>query len=344
MNPTLRLYLRALIPVAIGVGVVAWLMADEFSISQFKLIPWTGRTMAAIAIAMIFVVGREYGMMMRWRVLTDRKLSWSQTFKVTMMAEFTSAVTPTTAGGSALSMVFLHREGIDLGRGASLTLITLMLDELFVVVACPLLLIFIPSSLLFGFEDSSGSASDLQTLFWIVYGGICLVTILLYLGAFVIPHRIASFLSRMFSFRLLRRWQPKVDRLGRDLTAAGRDLRQRPVRWWLQALAATVISWVSRYLVVNALFWGFSPAAPQFTIFARQFVVWTLLTVSPTPGGSGISEWLFTRFYGDLIGNLSMALIIAIVWRVVSYYIYLLFGVAMLPSWLRKSKKTGSMP
>ena len=96
------------------------------------------------------------------------------------------------------------------------------------------------------------------------------------------------------------------------------------------------MTWISRFLVVNALFWGFAEAAPQAVVFGRQFVVWTLLTISPTPGGSGISEWLFTTFYGDLLPNASMTLVIAIIWRLLTYYVYLLAGIIFLPLWMRK--------
>lgn len=68
-------------------------------------------------------------------------------------------------------------------------------------------------------------------------------------------------------------------------------------------------------------------------VFCRQFVVWVVLMVSPTPGGSGISEWLFANYYGDLIGNIGIAAILALVWRLFSYYIYLVIGMALLPAY-----------
>lgn len=104
-------------------------------------------------------------------------------------------------------------------------------------------------------------------------------------------------------------------------------------------MSATAFTWISRYLVVNALFWGFSPMASQAVVFARQFVVWTLLTVSPTPGGSGVSEWLFTNYYGDLLRDTSMALVIAVIWRIITYYIYLIIGAFSMPSWMKPRKK-----
>lgn len=328
---------KTLIPVAIGVAVVVGMMMREFTLDQFRTIPWTPVSIVGILLAVVAMTGREFGLMWRWRVLTDSGLTWRQSFRVTMMQEFTSAITPTTAGGSALSMVFLHREGLSLGRSTSITLVTLMLDELFVVVACPLIFLLIPGGEIFGFAEDK-LAAGLRVSFWIVYGGVCLITVLLYIGAFVAPHRIAAGLTRLFGLRWLRRWQPKVREMGQNLTEAGRDLRHRPWRWWAQAFSATVMTWVSRYLVVNALFFGFAPTAPQTIVFARQFIVWTLLTVSPTPGGSGISEWLFATYYGDLLPVASMALVIAVIWRLISYYVYLIFGVFALPSWLRRPK------
>ena len=107
----------------------------------------------------------------------------------------------------------------------------------------------------------------------------------------------------------------------------------------LEAFCATALTWSSRYLVVNALFLGFVPGADQLVVFGRQFVVWVVLMVSPTPGGSGVSEWLFTTYYGDLIGDTALALVIAVFWRIITYYIYLAIGAIILPSWLRHKKQ-----
>ncbi len=91
--------------------------------------------------------------------------------------------------------------------------------------------------------------------------------------------------------------------------------------------------------MVNAIFLGFAPWSDQLLVFCRQFVVWTLLSVSPTPGGSGVSEWLFTTYYGDMLGSAGIALIIAIIWRLASYYLYLFTGAVLVPAWIKKRNK-----
>lgn len=127
-----------------------------------------------------------------------------------------------------------------------------------------------------------------------------------------------------------------MDGVASDLSEASRQLRGMGWRWWTKAAGATALSWISRFLVVNALFAAFVPEAPQMLVLGRQAIVWLLLTVSPTPGGSGISEWLFTTYYGDLVGDRSMTLVVAVMWRILTYYIYLAAGAVVIPAWSRK--------
>lgn len=158
-------------------------------------------------------------------------------------------------------------------------------------------------------------------------------------GILVRPDAVAKLINRIFRWKLLRRWAKGADEMGRNMIEASKAVRGAGIGWWANVFGATILSWFSRYLVVNALFWGFCPDASGMLVFGRQFVVWVVLMVSPTPGGSGISEWLFTQYYGDLIGSTSIALMLALAWRLLSYYLYLIVGAALIPSYFRRSPK-----
>jgi hypothetical protein len=123
------------------------------------------------------------------------------------------------------------------------------------------------------------------------------------------------------------------------MVATSKELKSRPFGFWLEVFGGTALSWTSRYLVVNALFLAFLPQCDpyQWIILARQFVIWVVLMVSPTPGGSGLSEWLFSEYYGDIVPTVGMALVLAICWRIISYYIYLAIGASIVPSWLKNT-------
>ena len=325
---------KIMLPVIIGLLVVAWMFHNEFNPKSWDAFHFDLRVVGCIALAWLFMIGRDFGLSWRFRAITDRKLSWWQVIRVNMLCEFTSCVTPTSVGGSTFGLIYLNREGIPLGRATTLMMTTLFLDELFFVVSLPVVMFIVPYRELFGFEHSAFN-TGLQTVFWSVYGILTLWTAVLFVGIFIKPRAIHKALNWIFHFRLLRRWQHNVDVMGDQMEATGKDLRSRRIRWWLVTFGATALSWSSRYLVVNALFLGFAPYADQLIVFCRQFVVWVVLMVSPTPGGAGISEWLFTTYYGDLLHSTSITLGIALFWRIISYYVYLIIGACILPWWFR---------
>lgn len=333
---------KILLPVLIGLGVVALMFvhdAKKENIEQvMQSVNVTAHTILFLIIAWVFMLGRDLGLSWRFRALTDHKLRWTQAFKVDFLCEFTSCITPSAVGGSSLGMIFLHREGVELGRATTLMITTLFLDELFFVISCPIVIFLTPVNEIFN-SGSIAFSHGIKLTFWLVYTGICLWTLLLFLGIIVKPKYISNTIYKIFSIRFLRRWQPSVGALGANMVATSIELRKKKFNFWLEVFGGTALSWCSRYMVVNAIFMAFLPAtcifSDQWLILARQFVVWVVLMVSPTPGGSGLSEWLFTEYYGDMIPSAGLALIMAICWRLISYYVYLAVGAAIVPGWLK---------
>lgn len=336
-----RLRLKILVPVAIGLGVVAWLFHGEFSSADLSTLRFTPRAILGIALAWLAMMGRDLGLTWRFREITRRQLSWLKALKVNMLCEFTSAVTPSSVGGSTLGVVYMHREGVDWGRSTMLMLTTLFADELFFVVACPLTLLLVPYGQLLGVGAADGAPAfveGLRAVFWTVYGALALWTATLYVGLFLRPQAVRALLLRIFRLPGLRRWSPKVEPMADNIVATSHWLRGRRWRWWLRVLGATALSWCSRFGVLVMLFWGFLPQVSPLVVFARQFIVWVVLMVSPTPGGAGISEWIFKNYYGDLVGTTpaaaTLVMLLTVCWRVISYYVYLAIGACIVPRWI----------
>lgn len=331
---------KVALPVLIGLGVAAWLLARDYSSIDVGSLQWGWRAWAGIGLALLFVVGRDFGLTWRFHTIASPSLSWKQSLRVDLMCAFTSAITPSAVGGSALAVFYLNAEGVKIGRGAALTLTTLFLDELFFVVFCPIIALLMPFDSLFGAAgEQSAFLQGIKIVFWLVYAGVVVYTALLYVGILWRPQLVARALRRLFALRLLRRWQGKGESMAANMEATSEWIKGCPASWWLNVLGATVLSWFSRYLIVNALFWGFVPGSSGLLVFARQFVVWVVLMVSPTPGSSGISEWMFTEYYGDLIGSASTALVIALIWRAITYYLYLFVGIILAGSYFRGKRE-----
>ena len=58
------------------------------------------------------------------------------------------------------------------------------------------------------------------------------------------------------------------------------------------------------------------------------------MLVSHTPGGSGTAEFFYKQFYEVLLGDYT--LITNVLWRLLTYYLYLILGVVYLPRWLKR--------
>ena len=87
--------------------------------------------------------------------------------RIRMLYEFTSAITPSAAGGSTLEMLFIHKEGVKFGKSTAITIISLFFDELFFVIGFPILLLILPIDLLFAVEGTFSAA--ILSVFAIAY-------------------------------------------------------------------------------------------------------------------------------------------------------------------------------
>jgi uncharacterized membrane protein YbhN (UPF0104 family) len=131
------------------------------------------------------------------------------------------------------------------------------------------------------------------------------------------------------------------EKTGDDIIVASQEFKQKNVKFWIRAILSTFLSWSSRYLVANALIVAFFAVSDHFVLFARQLVIWIMMLVMPTPGGSGFAEYIFTYFCGDMIitdpgMKMAAATLISLLWRLVTYYPYLLIGAIIFPRWVVK--------
>lgn len=333
----LKVKRNLLISLALGIGATVLLFVEGVDHKAFEGFQWNGSMFLWISIALLFVFGRDFGLAWRFHTIAKPVLSWKRSFRTELMCAFTSAVTPSAMGGSAFAIFYLNREGVKLGNATTMTLTTLFLDELFYVVFCPLIIWLIPLSDLFGAESLHNDfLRGVEIVFWLVYAGIVVWTTILFWGIILKPHLVARMIDFIFRWKVLRRWSAGAHEMGMNMIETSKAVRKASFRWWANVFGATVLSWFSRFLVVCALFKGFVPDASELIVFGRQFVVWVVLMVSPTPGGSGISEWLFSEYYGDLIGSVGIALILAVIWRLITYYIYLIAGAVIIPTYFSK--------
>jgi len=342
-----------ILPIVIGLIIVAWLVSRELSKESSYVLSFNSRSLLFIGIAVCCMIFRDLGYMIRIRILTENDLTWRKAFRVIMLWEFTSAISPSTIGGTAVAVVFIHKEGLNVGRASSVVLITSFLDELYFVIMFPALFFLMSGEKLFMQNTMmAGRPWYFNELFLIAMVGysIKLIWVLLVgYGMFFNPRGLSDLIIRVFRLRLLRKWKDAAIRAGDDIVKSSLHFRQKSFVFWFKASLATFLSWSARYWVANAILAAFFNVKGHFLLFARQLIMWIMMLISPTPGGSGIAEIIFSRYLADFIPLEQQhipgaALAIALIWRAISYYPYLIVGAIIAPGWVNRnffSKKRG---
>jgi glycosyltransferase 2 family protein len=333
---------KIIFPMIIGLGVVAYMFYNEFDPEAFSLIEFTVWSAIWLFFALVMMAFRDIGYMIRLRILTDGKLKWKSIFNIIMLWEFTSAITPSAIGGTSIATYFIHKEGLTVGRSTAVVLATSILDELYFVLLFPLLFLFVSPEMLFtiGDENIVGQAVDFTNRYFyfavIGYFLKLFFVLLIIYGLFFNPKGIKWLLVTIFKLPILRKLSEGAEQTGSDLIVSSAELKNKSLVFWLKAFGASVLSWTSRYWVVNCLLLAFFFVDNHMLIFARQFVMWIMMLVIPTPGGSGFAEYIFRDYLGEFINPVSLAVSVALLWRLITYYIYLIAGAIIIPRWVKK--------
>lgn len=300
---------------------------------------WTVRSWWWMLGAVLFMFGRDFFYVLRVRLLTKNKLGWKAAFYVIMLWEFASALSPGVVGGAAVAMFIMNRETIPFGKATAIVIITTFMDNLFYVVMIPFVFLFIRQSELFP-PDETGST----LLFWWFIGGFLVIlffAILLYLTIFWYPKLATKLLLFIFKLPFLKRWKVIALEWGKEIELASKEFKTEPRVYWWKTFGFTFGSWISRYLVLNAILNAFLDLGFIDNIIAlgKQLVLWLFMLVSITPGGSGVAEFGFGELLSTFTSSTLLLAAMALIWRLISYFPYLFIGSILLPRWIQRTKK-----
>jgi uncharacterized protein (TIRG00374 family) len=299
-------------------------------------ISWTTSSIFWLFLACLCMVGRDFAYMLRIRILTKKQLTWKKAFNVILLWEFASALSPGVVGGATVAMFILNKEKINLGRSTAIVMVTALLDNLFFILLIPFVFFFISSDLLF--PNATWVDKSISVVFWGGFGIIALVCVLLFISVFLYPKAIGQLLYKLCRLPFLNKFQEKMLSLQHDLQLTSTEMKQENKRFWLGSFGATVLSWTCRYLVINCVLAAFLPISffNHIFILGKQLVLWIFMLISPTPGASGIAEFAFGELMGEFSSSILLIVALAVIWRLISYFPYLLIGSILLPNWLKK--------
>ena len=299
-------------------------------------IPFSFGTIGCLLLAMIAMVGRDVGYIWRIRILTKNELSWRSAFRTIMIWEYASALAPGVMSGATVAMFILNRERIKLGRATAIVITTAFFDNLFFVLMIPVVLCIYQYDLIL---PTKAIGIGGTTAFWTGYGMFFLLTIMLFISIFLFPSFMKNVLNGITKISFLKRWNSKAIETGENVRTTAIEFKQQPVSFWAKIGLATIASWTSRYLVISFIFQAFVSLgfAQHLLLLCKQFVLWMFMRIAPTPGGSGVAEWAFSELLSTFSASVVIVGSLAILWRIIGYFPYLIIGSILLPRWLGTS-------
>ncbi len=330
---------RIIIPILLGLGVVGYMLYNNWDSEAFQKIKWNNHTFFWIGMAGFLMVLRHIAYAFRLRILTDNFFSWKKSIELIFIWEFSSAVSPTSVGGSAVALFVLSQEKLGAAKTTALVIYAIVVDTVFFVTFIPLMLI------IFGF-DIVPTLDGLAFGFWTFY--VTFILMILYggfffYGLFFSPKNFKAIARTFTKLPFLKRFREKADELGDDIIVASNEMSKKKWDFHLKAYLSTALAWSTRFLVLNCLIIAFADPElislsfwSQSELYAKLQSLFVILLLLPSPGGAGFAEVVFGGFLMDAgyMFTKPVTIIIAMIWRLLSYYPYLIAGAIIIPWWL----------
>jgi len=331
---------RVILPMFIGISVVFYLIYTQIDFDNIKDITWTGKSFFFLFLGILAYVFRHIFYAWRLRIITNKFFSWLKSIELIFIWEFSSSISPTSVGGSAVALFLLAQEKLSGAKTISLVVYTAILDGLFFLISLVLLYLFLgPIVIRPGMQtmqDIDGYGQTFYILLFVMFG----YTFLFFYGIFINPRHLKRLMIWASRVKIFKRFRKRLFQNATEIEATSAAILHENWKFHLLSILSTSGAWGMRFLAINFLILAVHDTCVtdwlnQFIIYGRGETMYVITSFSPTPGASGVAEYLFAGFYTDYMPE-HIAVIVAIVWRLVTYYTYLFAGMIIVPNWIRK--------
>jgi uncharacterized protein (TIRG00374 family) len=236
-------------------------------------------------------------------------------------------VVPTSSGAEVMRWGIFVQKGVPRGRAVSIVTLCWLQDSLFFAAAVPLAVVLshaweLPVLRMVG-REARGKLL-------VIALAAAVLLLALRLGARAVLRGALGRRARRHALRLAVRLRRRLERIREDVRAVRRLVVGQGKSVFLLTQAITALQWSCRYSVVTALVYFLAPQAhvDPVLFFLLQWVVFTAMSVVPTPGGSGGAEAVFVLVYSALLPA-SVIGIATSGWRFLTFYVQLALGAVL---------------
>jgi glycosyltransferase 2 family protein len=247
---------KMILPIIIGLGVVSYLLWTQYDPVAFASIQWTHETFRWIGAAFLLLILRHLAFSMRMYILSRGHFSFKKCIELIFIFEFSLCVTPTTLGGSAVSLFVMTQEKLSAARTTAIVLYKVVLDTMFFIGTIPILFIFCGASMIRPNMVSIWDVDWKARLFYISYAAMASYGSFLFYGLFINPRLIKRFLFWVTGFSLLKRFHEKANKLGDEIIIASSEMKNMSWGSHAAAFVCTWTAWTCKFFLISCLIYG----------------------------------------------------------------------------------------
>ncbi len=290
------------------------------------------KRLPGLLIALVVSFLRVWFSAAKIRYLAEKKISWLASFRIVLVWDFTSAITPSSIGGAPMATYAMSKEELNLGQSTAIVLYAMVLDMFWFTLIIPLL--FIAGFYFNVIPENIGWVG--QGVMFIIYFALLAYASFLAYAVLGNPALLKKTIRVIFRLPFLRRFQDRVQKEADSLEKTSLELKNKPVSFLIKAFFLSSMSWLARIWLPTIVVLSFVPADVALS-FMRSAAMNLAGLFMPTPGGSGGMEGLFAIFQGPLMYNKGFIGISVFMWRLISYYISIGLGMMATTWYLNRS-------
>lgn len=325
------------LPVIIGLAIVVFIALRDDKLNDESLQSMLRISVLAIVLAFLFLISKDLLNTARVKLVGGESFTAKDALRIVFLWEFAVAVVPPLIGPIAVVVYIIHKHGVDVGRALAFALLLAMMDNIFFLTASPIALLLtngaaLPQSELI--QNELGGS--LSYFFYLSYGLIAFYISFKISALLLFPSVVKNLLQRISRWSFLKKWGERLSNRADELYEVSKELRGKSVAFWLKLIGLTYAIWIVKFGVLNMLVVGFVPISidEHLMLLSRHLIMWLVMLVSPTPGSAGTAEYIFPAFFEDFLGEYTF--VASLIWRLISFYPYLIIGALILPGWIKK--------
>lgn len=304
----------------------SWLIVANNDFSRLPyLLKKINKIYCAIAIGFMFLYLMVNSVvLMNISEMVHSKLNFRKSFKIIMIGQYYSAITPFSTGGQPAQIYYMTKDNISVGKATSILTIKLIIYQIVVTIYAITMFIFKWDYLV---SHVSRALPFVVIGIFINFAGVIII-LLLSFNEGIIKNIFGGILKILHKLKLIRnidKHKNNAEKHLEEYTISIKQLKNHKVML-IKLLLMTFIQLTFYFGITYFIYIALGlKGASIIDIIAMQSLLYMAVSFMPTPGTVGASEGGFHIFFRFLFPK-ALLIYAMLLWRIISYYLCIILG------------------